>query len=99
MKTCSKCNLEVDANTAATYLYGNHLRLDCPACGAFINFLSVAVIADPETYLLEFGKFAGKTLGEVKLINSGYLVYLSTGRGKVARAASEILKQCRDAEI
>lgn len=95
MKTCPKCNQEIDETIATTYQYGQHLRLDCPECGAFIAFLPVATIGNPENYLLEFGKYFGKTLGEVKSINQGYLVFLSSGRGKVARAAGQLLKKAQ----
>ena len=77
-----------------TYKKGPHIRLDCPECAAFIQFLPQNNIPkNLKDFIIPFKKHKGKTLKEISLIDKEYLVWISeNNKEKIGLIVKEYLK-------
>jgi hypothetical protein len=89
---CSKCFAEFRDDTGLYTTAGQHIRLDCPACGAFIKFVRKPMNGEPADQIVPFGRYNGQTLGQILAVNRGYVEYIAKGSGTIASAARMILQ-------
>ena len=84
---CNKC-LKDEEPTITTS--GKHQKASCAGCGAYIKFVSQGL---PPTFY--FGKYAGKTMAEVALLDLEYMhwMYGETKSAKLKTQIDETLKR------
>lgn len=73
---CTKCrkNKEVKTNVVTFKNGTKHIEGKCFECHTFIKWIPQEII--PHNYKMPFGKYKGKTLGEIKRIDDDYLWYI-----------------------
>lgn len=92
---CRKCDIDIDMDKIILEEKhsnsGIHVKASCPLCGNFIRFIPY------EEPTLHFGKYNGKTVKELAVIDPEYLIWLmeqhNAGRFKVARRVREAINE------
>lgn len=89
---CAKCSAEFIEDASLYTDTPPHIRLSCPACGAFIKYVRKPMEGEPADKLVTFGKYNGHTLGQILEADRGYVEYLARSTGSLASAARILLQ-------
>lgn len=74
-----------------------HIRRSCASCSKFIKFVSKPLTENAAEVVMEFGKYAGKSIAQLHKTDPGYLFWLAEkGSGKFKKAAIVYLNQIDD---